>query len=569
MSAECYELTWPGKADARREIQKTAAVGLMPDRAGSVNFDAAANVLLEGDNLDALRLLQTSYFGKIRLIYLDPPYNTGSDSFVYPDNFRERQADYARRAGLTDERGAASGQDVWRKNSRENGHFHSVWLSMMYPRLYFARNLLREDGLIFVSIDDNEAANLRLLMDEIFGEENYRNTIIIRRGAKNVQRQFETIDRLGSGYEYALMYSKRPDIRFRRQEKALGERKAGTWNNHWRGTDRPTMRYELFGITPERGQWRWSKARSLAAIENYRRMLRDLDTDEQRVTQEEIDRWFLAQDGEIALLRLSKHGKPEHYIPPTDTTLLNDVWFDIPPNSTSALTALFGFKPFDNPKPLELIERCLAFTDESDIILDFFAGSGTTGQAVLEYNRKQGGQRSFILAQMPEPCDERSEAFQAGFRTIADITRERLRRVCLNMNQEGASSGFKAFRLGSSAFPAWDGGARADALLRQLAAFRQPVSREDADRVLYEALLKFGLPLSACVEPFAAGTPIFAVNQREAVIALDALDDAMIARIHALAPQRVICGDWCFASDSQKMNACFAWQAAHMLVSII
>ena len=128
MSAERYELTWPGKADARREIQKTAAVGLMPDRAGSVNFDAAANILLEGENLDALRLLQTSYFGKIRLIYLDPPYNTGSDSFVYPDNFRERQADYARRAGLSDERGAASGQDVWRKNSRENGHFHSVWL---------------------------------------------------------------------------------------------------------------------------------------------------------------------------------------------------------------------------------------------------------------------------------------------------------------------------------------------------------------------------------------------------------------------------------------------------------
>ena len=569
MSAERYELTWPGKADACREIQKTAAVGLIPERAGSVNFDAAANILLEGDNLDALRLLQTSYFGKIRLIYIDPPYNTGSDSFVYPDNFRERQADYARRAGLTDERGAASGQDVWRKNNRENGHFHSVWLSMMYPRLYFARNLLREDGLIFVSIDDNEAANLRLLMDEIFGEENYRNTIIIRRGAKNVQRQFETIDRLGSGYEYALMYSKRPDIRFCRQEKALGERKAGTWNNHWRGTDRPTMRYELFGITPERGQWRWSKARSLAAIENYRRMLRDLNTDEQRVTQEEIDRWFLAQDGEIALLRLSKRGKPEHYIPPTDTTLLNDVWFDLPPNSTSALTALFGFKPFDNPKPLELIERCLAFTDDNDIILDFFAGSGTTGQAVLEYNRKQGGRRSFILAQMPEPCDERSEAYQAGFRTIADITRERLRRVCLKMNQDGASSGFKAFRLGASAFPAWDGGAHADALLRQLAAFRQPVAREDAERLLYEILLKFGLPLSACVEPFAAGTPIFAVNQREAVIALDSLDDAMIARIHALAPQRVICGDWCFASDSQKMNACFEWQAAQILVSII
>ncbi|MBK8922650.1 MAG: site-specific DNA-methyltransferase [Saprospirales bacterium] len=167
---EHYELSWAGKAESRREVQKQTTATLIPDPEGSVDFDKAQNIFIEGENLEVLRVLQKSYFGKIKMIYIDPPYNTGNDSFVYPDDFGERQEDYLKRTGAKDEAGFLNKQDLWKKNSKENGQFHSVWLSMMYPRLYLARNLMREDGVIFVSIDDNEVANLRLLMDEVFGK---------------------------------------------------------------------------------------------------------------------------------------------------------------------------------------------------------------------------------------------------------------------------------------------------------------------------------------------------------------------------------------------------------------
>ena len=184
---EHYELSWAGKADARKEIQKPTTATLRPKPDESVRFETTGNAFIAGENLEALRVLQRSYFGKVKLIYIDPPYNTGSDSFVYPDDYAERKSDYEQRAGLIDARGFLNKQDLWKKNAKENGQFHSVWLSMMFPRLYLARNLLREDGVMFVSIDYNEEANLRLLMNEIFGEENYRNTMYVARIKKNIQ----------------------------------------------------------------------------------------------------------------------------------------------------------------------------------------------------------------------------------------------------------------------------------------------------------------------------------------------------------------------------------------------
>lgn len=184
--------------------------------------------------------------------------------------------------------------------------------------------------------------------------------------------------------------------------KELEKSKPGGWNNHWRGTNRPTMRYDLFGITPQTGQWRWSRERSLAALENYNLLLKELGKESKDLTSQEIDAWFLAKSAqageEIDLLRLSATGKPEHYVPPTDTTLLNDVWFDLVPNSTSLLKAMFGKKVFANPKPLELIKRICKFAGKDAVILDFFAGSGTTAHAVMELNRKDGGTRQVILA---------------------------------------------------------------------------------------------------------------------------------------------------------------------------
>jgi adenine-specific DNA-methyltransferase len=297
-----YMLNWTGKADALKLLQESASATLKPQPELSVNFDAAENVFIEGENLEVLKILQKSYYNKIRCIIIDPPYNTGNDSFIYSDRFKENLEDYEKRVGKKDEKGYLMKESLFRKNSRENGHYHSNWLNMMLPRLFLARNLLRDDGVIFVHIDDNEVHNLRLLMNEIFGEENYRNCIAVRRGTKSVQAQFDTIDKLGIAYEYILLYSKNPETRLNHLYFDLEQTKEGAWNNHWRGTDRPTMRYELFGITPEKGQWRWSKERSLSAIANYEQMLKEIQSD--NPSQVEIDQWYFAQEEELDLLRL-------------------------------------------------------------------------------------------------------------------------------------------------------------------------------------------------------------------------------------------------------------------------
>lgn len=340
-----------------------------------VGTGSPVHTLIEGDNLHALTVLAQTHAGQVDVIYIDPPYNRGM-SEGYETRYNDRYVDP---------------DDAFR---------HSKWLSFMYKRLEVAKSLLKETGVIFVSIDDNELAHLKLVMDEIFGEQNYKNTIILRRGSKNVQAQFETIDKLASGYEYVLFYTKSPR-RFPKMTKTLEQPKPGGWNNHWRGTDRPTMRYEFFGITPKTGQWRWSRERSLRAAANYELMLTETGKRSSDLSAVEIDAWFLAKCAELGeeidLLRLSATGKPEHYVPPTDSTLLNDVWFDIAPNSTSVLKSMFGRKVFDNPKPLELVKRICKFAPSDALVLDFFAGSGTTLHAVQELNVEDGGQRRVIL----------------------------------------------------------------------------------------------------------------------------------------------------------------------------
>jgi adenine-specific DNA-methyltransferase len=214
---ENYELTWGGKSEARREIQKRTTATLRPDTANSVNWDSTQNLYIEGENLEVLRTLQKAYFGKVKMIYIDPPYNTGSDSFVYPDDYSERLSEYRARTGQTDEAGFVNKQDMWKKNVKENGQFHSVWLSMMYPRLFLARNLLRDDGVIFVSIDDNEVANLKLLMDEIFGAENFEATIIpiSNPGGRDYKQVAIT-------HEYLMVYSKSQKSELNELQKDVG-----------------------------------------------------------------------------------------------------------------------------------------------------------------------------------------------------------------------------------------------------------------------------------------------------------------------------------------------------------
>ena len=233
---ERYHLNWPGKREALVIANAPIAKSLRPCREESVDFNTTKNLFIEGDNLDALKLLQETYLGKVKMIYIDPPYNTGND-FIYEDDFSENAEGFLRRSNQKDEEG-----NRLVANTEANGRFHSAWLSMMYPRLKLARNLLRDDGIIFVSIDTNEITNLRLLMNEIFGAACHKNTISVRRGIKNVQAQFEDVSALSLGHEYVLMYSKNSDVRLPKLLWAHGEQKPGKWDTFWRGTDRPTMR---------------------------------------------------------------------------------------------------------------------------------------------------------------------------------------------------------------------------------------------------------------------------------------------------------------------------------------
>lgn len=260
---ERYRLDWPGKREALVTANAPIAKTLRPAPDESVNFSETEHLFVEGDNLEALKLLQDIYLGQVKLIYIDPPYNTGGD-FVYKDRFKEKISDFLVSSTQADEQG---NQLVANKES--NGRFHSDWLSMMYARLKVAKRLLANNGFIFISIDNNEVHNLKAVCSEIFGKENFRNMIVVRRGIKNVQSQFDDISDLASGHEYILCYSRDPSARMPKLSHISEENQAGKWDTFWRGTDRPTMRYELFGQKPQTGQWRWSKDKAHQAQKNY------------------------------------------------------------------------------------------------------------------------------------------------------------------------------------------------------------------------------------------------------------------------------------------------------------
>ncbi len=375
---------------------------LEPDKDRSCNpTDTDDNLIIHGDNLHALKALLPRYANRIKCIYIDPPYNTGNEGWVYNDNVNSPLM----QQWLT-ENAPIDNEDLER---------HDKWLCMMWPRLHLFKELLSEDGVIFISIDDNEVHHLRMLMDEIFTERNFRNVISVRRGVKSVQAQFEYVDRLNVGSEYILFFSKSPDMKFPHLTVEVDEDKAGSWNNHWRGTDRPTMRYELMGITPETGQWRWSKERSLAAIENYARLLDECGSSP---TQTEIDEWWFAQSPRKPdLLRRSTTNRPEHFVPPSDRRIVSSLWTDLIINESASLMKALGID-FPNPKRTDLIKRIVDYAtanDENAIVLDSFAGSGTTAHAVLDLNKEDGGNRKFILIE----CEDYADT----------ITAERVRRV--------------------------------------------------------------------------------------------------------------------------------------------
>lgn len=550
---ETYEFTWPGKRAAIVETNRPIRKTLRPNWGKSVNWENTENIYIEGDNLEALKLLQESYLGSIQLIYIDPPYNTGHD-FVYRDNFTISKDDYEDDMGVINEAG-----NRMFINTDSNGRFHSDWCSMMYSRLTLARNLLSDDGLIFISIGDEEVDNLRKIADEVFGEVNFRNQIVVRRGAKSLQAQFETWDKLGQGIEYLLLYSKNSSYRFPKQMKPLDEKKAGGWNNHWRGTDRPTMRYELFGYTPEKGQWRWSQERSLRAIENYRRMLSETGMVEGSENQDTIDEWYEKQKDSPDLLRRSASGKAEHYIPPTSETLLNNSWIDMLIGSSSEIGQLFENKIFDTAKLTAVIKRILRFAPDDATILDFFSGSATTADAVMQLNSEDHGNRKYIMIQIPEETSEKSEAYEAGYKTICEIGEERIRRSAKKVKQETRADidyGFRVFFVDSTNMNEvyYSPDDYSQGFLSQLESNIKP-DRTDLD-LLFGCLLEWGLPLSL---PYSSeeieGYTVHDYNDGDLIACFDEnIPDSVIKEIAKRQPLRAVFRDSSFANSPSKIN---------------
>ena len=557
-----YGLVWEDKPEDVEERLREELPVLVEDISKAIistEADAPNHILIEGDNLEVLKLLQEKYLGKIKMIYIDPPYNTGND-FIYKDNFAQNAQEYVANSGQTDEEG-----NRLVKNVESNGRFHSDWLSMMYPRLKIARNLLADDGLIFISCGDEEIDNLKKICNEVFGADNFRNQIAVRRGAKSVQAQFDTWDSLGKDYEFLLLFSKIVSYRFPQQNKKLDEVKPGSWNGHWRGTDRPTMRYELFGITPQTGQWRWSQDRSLVAIKNYERLLRELNVEKPNDSQ--INEWLSYQKDDLDLLRLSENGKPEHYIASTDTTLLNSSWMDLLVGSSSEIQNLFKQKVFDTAKLTALLKRCIKFCPNNDsIVLDFFSGSATTAHAVMQLNAEDGGNRKFIMVQLPEVCDEKSEAYKAGYNTICDIGKERIRRAGAKIKEElektnperakTLDTGFRVLRLDSSNMK--DVFYRPVDLNRdKLMDFTENV-KEDRNEMdlLFQIMPELNADYTSKIEEtYEDGKTIFNVESNYIVACFaEDISEKVIRKVASYKPDYAVFRDSCFPKDSDLAN---------------
>lgn len=594
---ERYVLNWAGKTDAFKILQQPTTATLKPCPGEGIN-DApflpspggegsgvrSENIFIEGENLEVLKVLQKSYYGKIKCIIIDPPYNTGSDSFIYPDSFKENRADYEKRIGEKDEDGYLMKEGFFRKNSRDSGHYHSNWLSMMYPRLFLARNLLTEDGVIFVHIDDNEVHNLRMIMNEIFGEENFVAQIIWQ--SKTGSNDAKTID---TTTEYILVFAKNISIiefsknnpgynisRYRLKDEFFKTRGPFYFDT----LDRGGLRYSdslNFGVDCPDGTkvfpngrtefindgwtYKWSLEKIKWGIEN-----KFIEIRKQRNGASEwrvYYKVYLNVDNEGNLIERCS----------TYKNLVTDIKTGL---GVSELNSLFNFNVFKYSKPYEITLEFLSIIDtQNDFILDFFAGSGTTAQAVLELNKEDGGNRKFILVQLPELCDEQSEAFKAGYKTIADISKERIRRVITKLENEAeerkkkregelqlepANSqlptdlGFKVFKLSSSNFKIWRGSEITDENLeQQLEIFTNPVREGSVnENMLFELMLKAGYQLHAPITILSgAGGEVFSINNGELIIALDEMNQQLVESIIAAHPKKVITLDNLFAGNDQ------------------
>ena len=558
---ERYGMNWPGKADCFRTIQMPSLGTLRPCPEESITFETTENLIIEGDNLEVLKLLQKSYLGKIKMIYIDPPYNTGND-FIYPDDYAESLQTYLEYTRQTDAEGRK-----FSTNTEADGRFHSKWMSMMYPRLYLARNLLADDGLVFVSIDDHEQSHLIELGKEVFGEENSVGMVTRSTGTPTGGGS----DILVNIIDYVVIFSKSAeaglqglplsdaDAKIYDQQDDDGRyltRSLRRTGGEDRREDRPSMYYPIegpdgvavFPFGPGGYESRWICGRN-----RYEELKRD-----------GLIEWKEIEDSG----RLYWRPYQKFYLEGRKKQPSN-LWTDIEGNKKASrdIKALFGGEIFDSPKPVELIAKCIGIGgDEEGVILDFFAGSGTTAHAVLDLNRRDGGNRKFILVQLPEPTD------REGYPTIADITKERVRRVITKLNVEDAGKldlegkqtqdrGFRVFKLAESNFNPWNADVAHEtaALEEQLELHVDHIreGRTPGD-LLYEILLKSGFELTTPVETLRlAGKAVHSVAGGALLVCLEReLTLDLIRHLAERKPERVVCLDEGFAGNDQlKANA--------------
>lgn len=572
-SEERYNFTWNGKTKARQIAQTPSTGTLRPCKEKSVNWDTTENLFIEGDNLEVLKLLQKSYHKKVKMIYIDPPYNTGKD-FVYKDNFHDNIRNYLEQTGQVDSEGKKLNT-----NTETSGRYHSDWLNMIYPRLKLARNLLRDDGVIFISIGDAEFENLKKLCDEIFGEDNLLGALPIVSNLKgrSDDKYFATAHNYLLSYKKSTFISRGvplPEEYYRdysevdsngRIYRLQGLRKRGDSSKR---EDRPNMYYPFF-CNPETGSVSLEKS-----LDNQYEVT-------PKLSDGSDGRWRWGKDTaaarimELTARSVGKDNRPDIFQKDyaesdAGTKRINPktVWMGTEfANETGTLEVkkLFGEKVFDTPKPLGLIKQCLELSTESDdIVLDFFSGSCSTAHAVLDKNIEDGGNRKFIMVQLPEKCDVKSVAAKSGFETISQLGIERIKLAIksLENGSDTMNSGFKVLKLDTTNIRPWD--ADFDNLEQVLQQATKSIKDgRSSEDVLYEIFLKYGYDLTMPVETeIVNGKTVFVVGAGALIVCLD--DEITTETVEGIAKLKaeldpettqIVFKDEGFADDRVKTNA--------------
>ena len=578
---ERYQLNWAGKTDAYRTLQSPTFNTLAPCQSESVDFNQTQNIFIEAENMEALKILQKSYAGKVKMIYIDPPYNTGSDSFIYPDKFSETREEYAQRVGDTDTDGYLKRdgvfQGAFRKNSKENGHYHSNWLSMMLPRLHLAKTLLRDDGVIFISIDDNEQAQLKLLCDEVFGVENFVANLIVNAAPAGSQ----SANDFAQQHQYCMAYRKSDTFNIAKlalsneelDKKYTEKDEFGQfyierlWKRGIGGKmeDVPSLHFPVYFDTKTQqiyideeimqisdksniikiipyqtkgvlGRWTWSKSKM---ISERHKLKVAVIADEYKLHKKA---YRDEDEGKkpVSIIE-AKIGRTEL-------------------GSLEIKNIFNGNKYFDYPKSSDFVKHFIKMQKETDaLIMDFFSGSGTTAHAVMQLNAEDSGNRRYICVQLPEECDPTSEAAKAGFANIAEIAKERIRRAGSQISgslkdNQSVDTGFKVFKLAESNFKRWQKpdlvqlGETLEIFTDTQAAHATP------ENMAYELLLRLGLPLTADVSSENGVYWLRDDNRRYALL-LSELSENLLLNVISQKPNKIIILDNLFNSkDALKKN---------------